>query len=615
MSDIGHRRVEAESLLLERGTSPHCFVTTQPHKHINSFNMLPFKPCPKSSQAVLDKARPASETVPMVKRTVDECGESVLTHTERIDTGRLGIPVYLSYCGEMAREIMPTAKQMGKGPTSDQAEASALMELVERYSLFRFWQDESRFEQMTWSEARNHFGNRLIPVEEMLQSVNETISPEQAEEVLDLVRWRFCSAWHIDRQSEFVLPMDWFKKLNEFNGSSAGNTVEEAVLQGGCELIERHVSALADRDRPALPTLDPNSFDDPVLLDLWRSFTEQGIRVLLKDFSMGMGVPSVGALAYDPSTFPGLSEIVLTAGTATSPDKAAIRALTEVAQLAGDFHTGSCYDPSGLDKPGSLEECEWLRRGETVSLQDLPDISDTDIGREALRLADRLRQRGYSLYSVDTTHAGLGIPATYNIAPGLLFRERAPEASLGLFVGRILAEEHPTGSASRGLDRLEEIYPGAHFLPFFRGLLSLRREDPGEALEWFRSAEPLQPTEESKSLAAFYSGYSLGLRDEWEASLPHLDRAAEYSPSNHTFRNQRGVAFFRTGRYQEAAREFSAALEIDAGSAVDMANLGLCYKNMGKPGAAMDFLQTALEMDPTLDFARNQLRDLSSDSE
>jgi len=572
--------------------------------------MLPFKPCPKSSQSVLDKVRPPSQTVSLVKRAAEGSGESVLTRTERIDTGRLGIPVYISYCGETARNIMPTAKQMGKGPTPDQAEASALMELVERYSLFSFWEDESRFEHLTWSEARQRFGDRLIPVGEMLQSVNEEISAHQAEKVLDLVRWRFCSAWHIREQSERILPLDWFKKLNEFNGSSAGNTLEEAVLQGGCELVERHVSALIDRDRPVLPTLDPESFGDPVLLDLWRAFTEKGIRVRLKDFSLGMGVPTVGVLAYDPGTFPGLSEIVLTAGTATSPDKAAIRALTEAAQLAGDFHTGSCYDPSGLAKPRSLEECEWLRRGETVALQDLPDIGDNYIGEEALRLADCLMQRGHSLYAVDTTHSGLNIPAIYAVAPGLFFRERAHEASLGLFVGRILAEEHHPDVADEGLDRLERIYPGAHFLPFFRGLLCLRREEPKRALEWFREAEPLQPAAESRALSAFYCGYSLLLCEEWERSLPYLKRAAEYSPANHTYRNQHGVACFRTGRYREAAEEFSAALEIDAGSAVDMANLGLCYKHLGKPGAAADFLQTSLEMDPSLEFARESLREL-----
>ena len=573
--------------------------------------MLPFRPCPKNSQSVLEKVRPPSETVSLVKQAAERDGARILARTERIDTGRLGIPVYISYCGEAAREVMPTAKQMGKGPTPDQAEASALMELVERYSLFGFWQDESRFEHLTWSEARRKFGDQLLPVSQMLQSVNEEIPPNQAEEVLDLIRWRFCSAWNIREQSRCLLPLDWFKKLNEFNGSSAGNTPEEAVLQSGCELVERHVSALVDRDRPVLPTLDPDSFHDPVLLELWRSFVEQGIRVRLKDFSLGMGVPTVGVLAHDPSTFPGLSEIVLTAGTATSPDKAAIRALTEAAQLAGDFHTGSCYDPSGLDKPRSLEECDWLRRGDTVPISSLPDISDSDIGHEALRLGNRLEQQGYSLYAVDTTHPGLAIPAVYGIAPGLLFRERAEEASLGLFVGRILAEEHPPDIAAEGLKRLERIYPGSHFLPFFRGLVCLRRGEPGQALAWFRRAEPLQPTEESRALTAFYCGYSLGLHGDWEAALPDLRRAAAYSPSNHTVRNQHGVACFRTGRYREAAEEFSAALEIDPGSAVDMANLGLCYRYLGKPGAAADFLRTSLEMDPSLNFAREQLKELS----
>ncbi|MEF8888600.1 MAG: tetratricopeptide repeat protein, partial [Desulfohalobiaceae bacterium] len=119
-----------------------------------------------------------------------------------------------------------------------------------------------------------------------------------------------------------------------------------------------------------------------------------------------------------------------------------------------------------------------------------------------------------------------------------------------------------------------------------------------------------QPTAESAGLAAFYCGYCLGLCEEWEASLSPLSRAVEYSPASHAYRNQLGVAYFRTGRYQKAAEEFSAALEIDAGSAVDMANLGLCYEYMGKNGAAADFLHTSLEMDPTLDFARSHLRKL-----
>ena len=84
----------------------------------------------------------------------------MLAETDRVDTGRLGIPVFVSVCGPEARDIMPTRKQMGKGASPEQAEASALMELVERYSFFSFWADESNFEQLTWSEGRGALARR-----------------------------------------------------------------------------------------------------------------------------------------------------------------------------------------------------------------------------------------------------------------------------------------------------------------------------------------------------------------------------------------------------------------------------------------------------------------------
>ena len=68
----------------------------------------------------------------------------------------------------------------------------------------------------------------------------------------------------------------------------------------------------------------------------------------------------VAALAVDPSTFPEISEIVFTAGTTPGPDKAIIRAITEVAQLAGDFNTGANYVASGLPKPLSMDEVDYL---------------------------------------------------------------------------------------------------------------------------------------------------------------------------------------------------------------------------------------------------------------
>jgi len=574
--------------------------------------MLRLTSCPKGHTFDLDKAVPPGETVRRVTSILEDKGPGILARTERIDSGRLGIPVYLSQCGPKAQEVLPGRKQMGKGASPEQAEASALMELIERYSLFSFWQNEANVSFATWTEAERMFPGALLPLEQILQSVGEDLDPHLAKQALDLLPWRFAPALEIAGQRGLHLPVGWFRKLNEYNGSAAGNTFEEAVLQGGCELVERHVCALIDRDRPVLPTLDPESFLDPVLKELYGRYTAQGIHIWLKDFSLGLGVPTVGALAYDPSTWPMLSEIVFTAGTATSPAKAAIRALTEVAQLAGDFHTGSCYDPSGLGKPRDLEACRWIQAGPKAPLDSLPDASHPDLLREIEALADALQASGYAWYAMDITHPDLGVPATYSIVPGFQFRERAPEASLGMFLGRMLAEERPLGEAKAGLDFLVGLYPEGHFLDFFRGMLELRQERPQAALRLFASSEDHQPSLESKALAAFYQAYALSRMEAWQETLEPLQRAQELSPHSYAFSNLRGVAHFKLGQYAEAAREFSRALEIDGGAALDMANLGLCYLKMGKRGAAKDFFRRSLEIDPGIAFARSYLEELTA---
>ena len=557
-----------------------------------------------------DKVVTPAETVARAKAILSRFGDGVLESTRRIDTGRLGIPVFLSVCGEKAREIMPTRKQMGKGASPEQSEASALMELVERYSFFHFWADSGRFNAASWSKARELWPDALMPLARILQSVDETLPEDQAETIMDLVGWRFYPAMNIATGALEMVPLDWFKKLNEFNGSSAGNCLEESILQGACELVERHVSAVIDRERPQLASIDQDDVSDPVLAGLIKSFRDNGVTLWLKDFTLGMPAPTVGALAFDPASFPGESEIVFTAGTASSPVKAAIRAITEVAQLAGDFETRSNYEASGLSKYQTLDEAAWLMRGPLVPLSTLPSIERPDIREELDVLARGLDKAGYALYSVETTLPELGIAANYTFVPGFAFRERTPMASLGLFTGRILAEEATPAAALAGLRELARIYPDGHFLPFFDGLVALRLENYPEAFEKFALAETIQPQAEDQALAAFYQAHALSLLGRWEELAPLCDRAIEKSPGVKEYYNLRGVSRFKAKDYLRAAEDFESALALDSGSSMDLANLGLCHKFLGNRDQAAHFLGAALKLDPGLDFAERHLAEL-----
>jgi ribosomal protein S12 methylthiotransferase accessory factor len=574
--------------------------------------MLKLKDCFKVYTADQDKASAPAETVARVKSRLEEHCPGVLEETKRIDTGRLGIPVFLSVCGPAARAVMPTRKQMGKGASPEQAEASALMELVERFSYFSFWADESNFTQATWSEAEARFGAQLMDIGQVLLSVEDNLTRDEARRLMDLLRWRFCPALDVASGETRVLPLDWFKTLNEFNGSSAGNTPEESILQGACELVERHVSAVVDRTSPELPTISQDTLDDPVLKDLCQRFRKNGILLLLKDFSLGMPVPTVAALAFDPGTFPSLSEIVYTAGTAASPVKAAVRAVTEIAQLAGDFETGRVYEASGLRKFTDPAQFDWLLKGPVVDLDSLPQVLDANIRVEVERLAAGLSARGRTLYTVDTTRPELGVSANYNLVPGFDFRERTQHRSLGLFVGRKLAEEAPVEEAAAGLSVMAEIVPGAYYLPFFQALLALRTGDIAAAASLFAKAEPSQPGAEERALCAFYQAYALSQEGDWPGTVPHLDRAIALDAEVKEYFNLRGVARFKAKEYELAKGDFDAVLRLDSGSAPDLANLGLCHKFLGEIAAARHCLTAALELDGGLEYARTHLAELDA---
>ncbi len=87
-----------------------------------------------------DKVCTPEETIAKLKQKLAEVKLDILIDVRRVDTGRLDIPVYFSVCGKEAFEVIRNKKQLGKGCTTSQSQASACMELIERFSFFSFRQ-------------------------------------------------------------------------------------------------------------------------------------------------------------------------------------------------------------------------------------------------------------------------------------------------------------------------------------------------------------------------------------------------------------------------------------------------------------------------------------------
>jgi len=554
-----------------------------------------------------DKALSPEETLTRFRARLAATGLDILEGVRRIDRGRLGIPVYFSVCGAEARRVIGTNKQMGKGGTPAQAQASAVMELAERFSFFSFVK-ERELPRATFAEL-SAAGRPVLPYGAIARSVHDT-EAEGVRGLFEQLPMRWVSAVSLATGREVMLPLDWFYAINEFNGPSAGNTLEEAVSQGLCEVVERHVSALVAQGCIRTPAIDPATAAGPAARQLLERFNACGVRVELRDFTLGTGIPTVAAIAYDPATFPRRSEIVFTAGTTPGPEKALIRALTEVAQLAGDFDTPTRYVASGLPKFDSLDAAAWVLDAppEVKPLSALPDLTDPNIRVEVERCAAALASIGLEAFAVDITHPRLGIPAVYVIVPGAHFRERTM-GSVGLFAAKLVAQSADPAQALATLTRLSAAHPGLYYLAFYRGQALLTLERPAEALGELERALALGPKDDDRESVLTYCALAQRDLGQFEAALPLLAEALTLGESAE-LHNQLGFCLFKLKRHEESIAAFKRAVDLDPAQGINHANIGSNLRELGRTDEAIAHYELALAIDPSLDFARDNIKRL-----
>ena len=407
-----------------------------------------------------DKILHPKETVKRFKEKLKTIDLDILKSAHRIDNGRLDIPIYFSTCGEDAAAVTGTKKQMGKGGTPDQAEASAVMELAERFSFFNFAKNPENF----FTDVYPNVKDKAISFEMIAQSVHdESDDLPASRKIFETLPLKWTWGYNLSREKEVLIPFDWFFAINEFNGPSAGNCVEEALIQGICEIVERHTSSLISQNKLMVAAIRPESVTDPLVIEMFQKYNNAGVKLYLSDFSLDTGIPTVGALAYDPVTFPALSEIVWTAGTTPDPQKALSRTLTEVAQLAGDFNTNANYVASGLPKFTTLEEAGYvINPGKEVNISDLPDLSSNNLKTEILNCLAALEKINMQALVINTMHDQLKIPAFYTIIPGAHFRERSLGTSVGMFSAKHIFENRPAAEAIKQLKSMEKALPNTY---------------------------------------------------------------------------------------------------------------------------------------------------------
>jgi tetratricopeptide (TPR) repeat protein len=98
--------------------------------------------------------------------------------------------------------------------------------------------------------------------------------------------------------------------------------------------------------------------------------------------------------------------------------------------------------------------------------------------------------------------------------------------------------------------------------------------------------------------ALYRRGVSLLEEDHWEQAAVSLEKAKRLEPDKSSIREALGRAYFRSGRYRRAAREFSAVLERYPANDYAHFCLGRSFEKLGDHAAARRHLSLAAGMRP-----------------
>ena len=219
--------------------------------------------------------------------------------------------------------------------------------------------------------------------------------------------------------------------MADSNGCAAGNTREEAIVQGFLELVERDAYAIWWYNRTRQAEVDLSQFDDSYVRDLKTQLADTGRKLWVLDITSDLGIPTYVAIVHWMQN--GQENIEFGSGAHFDPRIALLRSLTELNQFLsiGLMGGGSGEKPS-LDgvTPLRLEEHPFLIPSGNRSVGPDPGLKmPLDNTREQVdACVDIARRAGLDFLVLDQTRPDVEVPVVRVIAPGIrhFYRRFAP---------------------------------------------------------------------------------------------------------------------------------------------------------------------------------------------
>lgn len=379
---------------------------------------ITLKECPKVYILETHRSKTPADTLQFVGRIKETAG--MLSFRNATEVDRIGIQVFT--CDRIRPDGSMTS-HTGKGVSPIQAQVSITMEAIERYSSEFRDEYRDRLVQGSFNNLKSKF-NILNPQEMILSQASDYTHES-------VIHW----AWGCDLAGEedILVPAcavyhpyheDPVLLMNTHtNGIAAGNTMEEAVIHGLAEVIERDAWSIAQYSRKFHDAIFiEDSEENQFIIGIFEMFEKAGIEIVAKDLTTDAGMPVVAAFSRDlvHRTMAPIDGF----GAHVDPRVATVRALLEIATTRALF----------IQKYGLEGMCEmvplYMRHGEEEDprfyayhqkgIKELEVGYSSDIFEDIKNTISKLRAAGLNrVIAVDLTRSDVGIPTVRMIVPGM----------------------------------------------------------------------------------------------------------------------------------------------------------------------------------------------------
>ncbi|MDX3851732.1 TOMM precursor leader peptide-binding protein [Streptomyces sp. AK02-01A] len=344
---------------------------------------------------------------------------------------------------EFVRRVLRT-ESAGKGMTDVQARASALGEAVERYC--GVWQgDEAHVTASTRSlgddavrlDTLQHFSARQFREREdwRRQGTGFSWVPDPLDETRE-VSWT--PVWSLTENRHKYVPSSYLyyrfpaapgpvHAVAHSNGTAAGASLEDAVLQGFLELVERDSVALWWYNRVRRPAVRLDDTTQPYLARWRDTYAARDREVWVLDLTSDLGIPVAAAVSRRVKG--GSEDILFGFGAHVDPAVAVSRALTEMNQFLAqliEFRSGPHQAQGGPDAhwwhTATLENQPYLAPDGWSDLLTGPHrrpAGGHDLSAELERARGLVEERGMEMLVLDQTRPDIALPVVRVMVPGL----------------------------------------------------------------------------------------------------------------------------------------------------------------------------------------------------